>query len=593
MMPRGGPLADDRPGLSARTLLFIAGVYFSVLTVVGFWLWQRWGGSFATRAVDDISSLSGILFAALCSAWAARSARGRVRHGWRAMTAGLLGWAIGEVIWSYYELVLGYEQSPYPSLADAFYLMYPVGAGVAVVLLSTSNTGRSRIRLVLDGLIVAASLFVVSWISVIENVFRAGGESHLALAVSLAYPVADVVIITIAWASAVVAYRPSMGLLVAGLIIVALSDSVFSGLAAVNDYYTGNLIDLGWLAGCGVLGLAALRSIGEPPREQASALVPRRARLWLPYLPLVLASCVASAKILPGINSIPFAAAVLVLVIGVLARQFVALAENQRLLSDVGRLAFTDQLTGLANRARFLDRLDHAVVRQRRERRTLTVLCLDLDRFKAVNDELGHPAGDELLVRVADRLSANVRSTDTVARLGGDEFALLIEGPVEDAVVVADRILEAFAAPIVVDGVASIGLTLATADMKQSSVSSLIRQADLAMYAAKRDGGACLRSFVPDLSNPYELPRRLPVRVETPTPDIDGSAVGGAEGLAPQRPAAARPRAGCHHRASVANTRPAPGIADPGNHRKHADDRFAAGPQYGGRPATSWHPPLA
>ena len=74
--------------------------------------------------------------------------------------------------------------------------------------------------------------------------------------------------------------------------------------------------------------------------------------------------------------------------------------------------------------------------------------------------------------------------------------------------------------------------------MKQSSVSSLIRQADLAMYAAKRDGGACLRSFVPDLSNPYELPRRLPVRVETPTPDIDGSAVGGAEGLAPQRPAA-------------------------------------------------------
>jgi diguanylate cyclase len=115
----------------------------------------------------------------------------------------------------------------------------------------------------------------VSWISVIENVFRAGGESHLALAVSLAYPVADVVIITIAWASAVVAYRPSMGLLVAGLIIVALSDSVFSGLAAVNDYYTGNLIDLGWLAGCGVLGLAALRSIGEPPREQASALVPR------------------------------------------------------------------------------------------------------------------------------------------------------------------------------------------------------------------------------------------------------------------------------------------------------------------------------
>jgi len=383
----------------------------------------------------------------------------------------------------------------------------------------------------------------VSWISVIENVFRAGGESHLAVAVSLAYPVADVVIITIAWASAVVAYRPSMGLLVAGLIIVALSDSVFSGLAAVNDYYTGNLIDLGWFAGCPGAGSGRVaQHRGTAARAGIGACSSARATVAAVPAPSARV-CVASAKILPGINSIPFAAAVLVLVIGVLARQFVALAENQRLLSDVGRLAFTDQLTGLANRARFLDRLDHAVVRQRRERRTLTVLCLDLDRFKAVNDELGHPAGDELLVRVADRLSANVRSTDTVARLGGDEFALLIEGPVDDAVVVADRILEAFAAPIVVDGVAlavrpSIGLTLATADMNQSSVSSLIRQADLAMYAAKRDGGACVRSFVPDLPNPYELPRRLPVVIERPTPGIDGSAVGGAEGLAPQRPAA-------------------------------------------------------
>ena len=90
-----------------------------------------------------------------------------------------------------------------------------------MVLLSTGNSGRTRIRLILDGVIVAASFFLVSWVSVIESVFHAGGDSRLALAVSLAYPVADVVIITIAWASAVVAYRPSMGLLVAGLIIVA------------------------------------------------------------------------------------------------------------------------------------------------------------------------------------------------------------------------------------------------------------------------------------------------------------------------------------------------------------------------------------
>lgn len=545
MMPRGEPLADDRTGLSAHTLRLIACLYFGALIVIGFWLWQKWGGAFATRAVDDIASLLGILFAAGCSGWAARVARGRARRGWQAMTAGLLGWSIGESIWTYYELVLRYEQAPYPSVADAFYLMYPVGAGVAVFLLSTGASGRSRIRVILDGVIIAASLFLVSWVTVIESVFHAGDGSHLALAMSLAYPVADVVVITIAWASVVVAYRPSMGLLVSGLIIIAVSDSVFTGLTAANDYYTGSLIDLGWMAGCGLLGLAALRSVGEPPREETPPVVPPRIRLWLPYVPLLVASCVALTKILPGLKSIPFAGAVLLLVVAVLVRQFVALAENQRLLSDVGRLAFTDQLTGLANRALFLDRLDHAVMRQRRERLTLTVLCLDLDGFKAVNDELGHPAGDELLVRVADRLSTSVRSTDTVARLGGDEFAILIEGPVEDTIVVADRILESFDAPIVVDGVSlavrpSIGLTLTTADMPQTSVSGLIRQADLAMYAAKRDGGACLRSFVPELANPYELPRRAPAIIKAPaTPDLEAATVANSDGLATQQEAMA------------------------------------------------------
>jgi diguanylate cyclase (GGDEF)-like protein len=513
-------LAASRQALSTRTLWYVACAYFGVVAVIGFWLWQRWGGAFTTRVVDDIGSLAGILFAAGCAGWAARSAHGRIRRGWLAMTAGLLGWLVGESIWGYYEVVLRYEQAPYPSWADAFYLLYPVGAAVAVVFLSTGNSGRSRIRLILDGVIVAASLFLASWVTVIESVFHAGGDSRLALAVSLAYPVADVVIITIAWASAVVAYRPSMGLLVAGLIIIALSDSAFTALTAVNDYLTGNLVDLGWIAGCGVLGLAALRSIGEPPRETGMG-IPRRGRLWLVYVPVLLAICVGMAKILPLLNSIPLAVSVLVLTLAVLVRQLVALAENQRLLSDVGRLAFTDQLTGVANRALFLDRLDQAVMRQRRDPFTLTVLCLDLDGFKAVNDDLGHPAGDELLIRVAERLSASVRSTDTVARLGGDEFALLIEGPVEDTVVAAERIVDSFAEPIVVDGVAlamrpSVGLTLATADMSQTTVNSLVRQADLAMYAAKRDGGGCLRSFVPDLPNPYELPRRSPVVVEPP-----------------------------------------------------------------------------
>jgi diguanylate cyclase len=497
-------------GLSNRALFLVAAAYLAVTVFVGLWLWQDWGGAYVTRAVDGVASLAGILFAAGSAGWAAHATHGRARRGWLAMTAGLLAWAVGEVIWCYYEVWLRYAQAPFPSWADAGYLLFPVGAGAAVLLLSVSDSAQSRKRLILDGVIVAASMFLISWVTVLDSVFRAGGADGFAFAVSLAYPVADMAIITIAWARLVAAYRPSSALLVGGLIVIAASDSVFAALTAVGGYYTGNLIDLGWIIGCGLLGLAALRSIGERPVESTTGLISTRVRLWVPYLPLVLACGVGLAEALPELSSLPLAGAGLLIVVAVLARQLLVLAENRRLLTDVVRLAFHDQLTGLPNRALFIDRLEQALARQRREHEPLAVLCLDLDNFKRVNDELGHPAGDELLVRVAGRLSECLRQTDTVARLGGDEFAILIEGSVQDALVAADRILDTFAAPIVVDGIPltvrpSVGLTLATGDASRITVYDLLRHADLAMYAAKRDGGGCLRSFAPDLPNPYEL----------------------------------------------------------------------------------------
>jgi diguanylate cyclase (GGDEF)-like protein len=190
------------------------------------------------------------------------------------------------------------------------------------------------------------------------------------------------------------------------------------------------------------------------------------------------------------------------LVVTVLGRQAVVLLENQRLLSDVSRLAFRDQLTGLANRELLHHRLEQAMERHRRDGVSLSVLCLDLDNFKTVNDEMGHAAGDELLVRVAGRLRDCVRSEDTVARIGGDEFAVLIEGSFGDARALADRILAEFESPIEVDGVAlkarpSIGLALTGPDAMSINVDSLLKHADLAMYAAKRAGGGCVRTFVP------------------------------------------------------------------------------------------------
>ena len=155
--------------------------------------------------------------------------------------------------------------------------------------------------------------------------------------------------------------------------------------------------------------------------------------------------------------------------------------------------AFHDPLTQLANRGLFYDRIEHALSAHARSEHRVAVLFLDLDDFKVMNDEHGHAAGDELLVRVAQRLRECLRSADTAARLGGDEFGVLIEGVAgtNEPVQTAERILAAFGEPLVVGGepipvAISIGLTVSLPG--DPNVDELLRQADLAMYAAKRHG---------------------------------------------------------------------------------------------------------
>jgi diguanylate cyclase (GGDEF)-like protein len=154
-------------------------------------------------------------------------------------------------------------------------------------------------------------------------------------------------------------------------------------------------------------------------------------------------------------------------------------------------LAHRDPLTGLANRFLLTDRLDEAVARSEDPEHTVALLLLDLDGFKAVNDSFGHALGDELLIAVAGRLMTCLRSNDLAARLGGDEFAVLLETvDLEESVRVAERILEALAAPFALSRAevvvtASVGVVHAAQDR---STQDLLRDADVAMYTAKAEG---------------------------------------------------------------------------------------------------------
>ena len=177
----------------------------------------------------------------------------------------------------------------------------------------------------------------------------------------------------------------------------------------------------------------------------------------------------------------------------------------RRALEDQLReLAFHDSLTGLPNRALFRDRVEHALEISRRTHRVCGVLFVDLDNFKRVNDTLGHAAGDQLLEVVALRIQDHLRTSDTVARLGGDEFAVLSENTTDpgEAAAIAGRLLAALQTPIDIAGqsiLATASIGVATTQSGAETVDGLLGNADIAMYAAKHQGGGCFKSFAPEM----------------------------------------------------------------------------------------------
>lgn len=187
------------------------------------------------------------------------------------------------------------------------------------------------------------------------------------------------------------------------------------------------------------------------------------------------------------------------------------ITERKAAEERVRRSANYDSLTGLANRSLFRERLQHELKHAARTGLPLGLLFIDLDRFKEINDELGHAAGDQLLKQVADRISACVRDTDTVARLGGDEFTVILTDVTDPAHIdhLAGQIIGTLRQPFALDGgaaaiSASIGVSLFPVD--GHTADALTRHADEAMYAAKNAGRDQYRFFIPDLPLPLPLP---------------------------------------------------------------------------------------
>jgi diguanylate cyclase (GGDEF)-like protein len=456
---------------------------------------------------ENLIALVAPVLAAACAWWRRARSTGRHRRSWTALAAGVTCWAVGDTVWTWLQAA---GISPFPSPADLAYLAFGPLVCVGLLLHPVSHHRSDRTQRVLDGGAASCALLLVSWQTALGAAVRATDAADpVAAVVGLAYPVVDIIVVVLA----VLAFahtpvgRPRLPLavLAIGLLAISAADSAFIGLNATGGYQSGDVLDVVWSLGFGLLGAAALLD-GEVPddrrRDRARAeRVPPAAGL-LPYVPIVVASAVVAVMQLLGRPpSTAELLALLGLTLLLLIRQYFTLRQNTRLAGEVAareqeleHLAYHDPLTGLPNRKLFRDRLEHAIELHARDHRPVAVLFLDLDRFKAVNDTHGHLVGDLLLAAVADRIRSTVRSADTPARLGGDEFAVLLESGY-DAHRCVDRIIAVLQEPLPLDGVrirprASVGIVELAPGDPPLAADELLGRADRAMYRAKRSRAA-------------------------------------------------------------------------------------------------------
>ncbi|WDZ87065.1 putative bifunctional diguanylate cyclase/phosphodiesterase [Micromonospora cathayae] len=437
-----------------------------------------------------------------CAAVAYRSPP-PLRRFWGLLAATMALSAVARALWALHRTSSG--DIPHTRLVGLVFITGIV-LGTTAFLLSPSapHSTVGRGRAVLDGVIVGLSLVPIGWVVVFQDI-AADELTEPEHTLALVFPMLDLVQLTILVAVAGPSrpmWRP-LAVLGASLCVRAAADIGYVWLLAHDSYVAGHPIDLGWPLTCLLVGLAT-RHAAPPDHahldETTIPPVPPWWRVALPYLPVGGAIVAVLLARHPTGQTPPLVLVCVLALLAVLAlRQGLAANENLRLVARLRQLAYADQLTGLPNRLMFTRRLRRAI----REDAPVAVLLLDLDGFKQVNDRFGHATGDALLVNIADKMCEAVDGDGTVARLGGDEFAVLVDGdrPVPPERL-AERLLTALKPADDEEDVgthpsASIGI--AEYGPQHATHSDLLRDADIAMYAAKAAGKSAYRTCTPEL----------------------------------------------------------------------------------------------
>jgi diguanylate cyclase len=439
----------------------------------------------ATGLLDTVLNRWGqnvALGAAVALAWLAV---GPGRPGARLHAAALTVWTLGNLVWS--ALYYSADAPPYPSAADLLWLgLYPL-AYASIGLRVRASVRRLSPSLWLDGVVGALTVAGLGTALAVAPILGNATGTPAAVLTNSANALGDLLLISLlAGVVALHAWRPGPGWLLVGLgfVLFATADCAYLYRLAIDTYAPGSALDSMWVVGIAIMALAAWQRAAPPGAKQLTGH-----RLLV--LPFAFGGSSLALLVVAGLSRVdPLAVG---LAAGALAVSMVRTAltlREVRALSDSRLLALTDDLTGLPNRRAFDRALAKRLAAAQEEGRELAVLIIDLDRFKDLNDTLGHHAGDRVLAEVAGRLATAVRAGDLLARLGGDEFAALLPDRAA-AAAAARRIAATLEETFGVEEMelelgASIGTAVHPDD--GADAETLLRRADVAMYQAKASG---------------------------------------------------------------------------------------------------------
>lgn len=503
-------------------------IYFTILHTIGYYIWiYYWKNNEKLRTLGgNIFSLIAPLIAAIVLFIVYKKIKNNQnKYFWLLISFGCFSYTIAEATWDYYENILQVKV-PFPGWPDLFYMLQ-----IAFYLLAFlfkiwyKRKTLQLVKFIFDTCIIMTVAISFSWYFIIHDILTKH-ESALFIFVSLGYPIGDLILILAAvsfYIGSEYFFSPKVLYLIFGsLIIQVYADSAYLYLNAKSLYISGGPYDPLWALALLVMGIAGTYSLSVDNDKKQEEITKEKStyftkdyfslRLLLPYLNVILLFLVIIIQ-RKEINSLIIGLFFSVFL--VIFRQIFILFDNQTLLTKyhtlteelsnknqqlttavqkMKHMAYHDVLSGLPNRRLFLEKSTIAIAEAKRNSTKLAVVFIDLDRFKNINDTLGHDIGDLLLKQVSRQIFLSLRNKDTISRQGGDEFTILLS-EITNEVKIIEQIkqIQSVAGKSIkikeheLHVSMSIGIAIYPKD--GSNPEELMKHADMAMYNAKEKGG--------------------------------------------------------------------------------------------------------